>query len=645
MELLYTYIKGIGSCFENDEFTFSNEYFITYDRNTKKITINKNKNYKYKDFFSSKIRSINLVVGKNGAGKTTLLELLGSQKSERRQKFKFNREEDGWFAIYKRSDPNDFYIEGENIELLPNCFERYKKQADKRSYSLIFSYDFENSSIKEADFYHRDDNIENTNICCFNEKKYVIFSLENKNFTDEIETSLIPRNMIMAGDIKKLYLLATKEKLFFKEVASRISKLNIQLDEQEEVNNYLSTQFNQLFDQEEIEKLGKSEELYFMIMRQAMFNMHEYLLYDKYFDESEVIHLISVALKERGSNCNTLNKLRTMVQVICKYCDEKRKAKENKKNEEKADKKENPFKKYDEFLSRIYKKISDLPEEFLVRDQSENTKKYSGPKKIFNRNVTIKIDLKGEYNKNVEEFLDLFENGIEGEFIFLYDFRRMFRIDFDNNVSEGEMQFVNTYSGIYDAISNLEYNQKSIIILMDEPDKNFHPMWISSFIKNLVSLVDFTSKDKDIKYQFIITTHSPFMLSDMPKEYVTCIDIDDKTKKRIVRKATKSFASNYYQIIQDSFFLEDSVGQFSKKKINHVIERINNIDQNDIKECDIQNIQNTISIIDDPHLKTLLTNLLNKKISKYNKKESLRIEKEMLESRLKDIENEMGELK
>ncbi len=170
MELLYTYIKGIGSCFENDEFTFSNEYFITYDKNTKKITINKNKNYKYKDFFSSKIRSINLVVGKNGAGKTTLLELLGSQKSERRQKFKFDREEDGWFAIYKRSDPNDFYIEGENIELLPNCFERCKKQADKRLYSLIFSYDFENNSIKEDNFYRRYDNVENTNICYFDKK-------------------------------------------------------------------------------------------------------------------------------------------------------------------------------------------------------------------------------------------------------------------------------------------------------------------------------------------------------------------------------------------------------------------------------------------------------------------------------------------
>lgn len=501
-------------------------------------------------------------------------------------------------------------------------------------YSLVFHYDFENNIINECNFYFSDDNIENTNICCFNERKYEIFSLENKNFTDEIETPLIPRNTIMAGDIKKLYLLATKEKLFFKEVASRISKLNIQLNKQEEVNGLLNVKFNQSFDQEEIDQLGISKELYFMIMKQAMFDIYESLSYDKDFDESEVIRLIAANLNGQDLNCNTLNKLRTMLQTICKYCDEKRIDDENEK----------PYKKYAEFLSQICEKIDDLPEEFLVRDQKKNTEKYKGPKKIFNRKVTIKIDLKGEYNKKVEEFLDLFENGIKEEFIFLYDFRRMFQVNFDNNVSEGEMQFVNTYSEIYDAISNLEYNQKSIIILMDEPDKNFHPMWISSFIKNLVSLVDYTIKDKDIKYQFIITTHSPFMLSDMPKEYVTCIDIDDKTEKRIVKKATKSFASNYYQIKQDFFFLEDSIGQFAKEKINYVIERINNLDQNAINECNIQSIKNIISIIDDPHLKTLLTNLFNKKISKYNKKESLEYEKEMLESRLKDIKNELGEL-
>lgn len=636
MELLYTYIKGIGSCFENDEFTFSNEYFITYDKNTKKITINKNKNYKYKDFFSSKIRSINLVVGKNGAGKTTLLELLGSQKSERRQKFKFDREEDGWFAIYKRSDPNDFYIEGENIELLPNCFERCKKQADKRLYSLIFSYDFENNSIKEDNFYRRYDNVENTNICYFNGKNYETFSQDNRVYTDEIETWLLPRKIIADGNVKSLYLLAIKEKDFFQKVVSRVSKLNIQLfDLVEESNDPLSIKINESFTQDEIDKLNKCDELYFMTMKHTMFAIYESLSYGNSSEKNEVVDLIDEKLKSTDLNCNALDKIRKMLQVICKYCDEKEKDYVIK----------NPFMIYDDFLFKVYEKIKKLPTEFVVRKEKKNLRTNKESKEIFNRNVIIKIDLKGEYNKEVEEFLDLFENGINREFIFLYDFRRMFNVNFDNNVSEGELQFINVYSGIYNAISNLEYNQQSIIILMDEPDKNFHPMWISSFIKNLVSLVDFTSKDKDIKYQFIITTHSPFMLSDMPKEYVTCIDINDKTEKRIVKKATKSFVSNYYQIIQDSFFLEDSVGQFAKEKINHVIKRINNIDQNDIKECDIQNIQNTISIIDDPHLKTLLTNLLNKKISKYNKKESLRIEKEMLESRLKDIENEMGELK
>ena len=125
------------------------------------------------------------------------------------------------------------------------------------------------------------------------------------------------------------------------------------------------------------------------------------------------------------------------------------------------------------------------------------------------------------------------------------DFKKVFKVHLNNNISEGELQLINTYSGIYYALTNEYKNQKSAIILLDEPDKSFHPMWISSFIDNLVKLVE--SIDNDRKYQFIISTHSPFMLSDVPKDCITCIDIVDH--QRIVSKAKKSFASNYYDII------------------------------------------------------------------------------------------------
>lgn len=65
-----------------------------------------------------------------------------------------------------------------------------------------------------------------------------------------------------------------------------------------------------------------------------------------------------------------------------------------------------------------YMKNKKLPTEFVVRKEKKNLRTNKESKEIFNRNIIIKIDLKGEYNKEVEEFLDLFENGINKEFIF-----------------------------------------------------------------------------------------------------------------------------------------------------------------------------------------------------------------------------------
>lgn len=219
------------------------------------------------------------------------------------------------------------------------------------------------------------------------------------------------------------------------------------------------------------------------------------------------------------------------------------------------------------------------------------------------------------------------------------DFKKVFKVHLNNNISEGELQLINTYSGIYYALTNEYKNQKSAIILLDEPDKSFHPMWISSFIDNLVKLVE--SIDNDRKYQFIISTHSPFMLSDVPKDCITCIDIVDH--QRIVSKAKKSFASNYYDIIKDTFFLEDSVGMFAKRKINEMIEVINNIDNN-INEENIKRVNDMISVIDDDYLKNILHSELNKKISNFNQKMALELEQENLIKRINEISMKLGEL-
>lgn len=41
------------------------------------------------------------------------------------------------------------------------------------------------------------------------------------------------------------------------------------------------------------------------------------------------------------------------------------------------------------------------------------------------------------------------------------DFKKVFKIHLNNNISEGELQLINTYSGIYYALTN-EYKNKNL---------------------------------------------------------------------------------------------------------------------------------------------------------------------------------------
>ena len=82
---------------------------------------------------------------------------------------------------------------------------------------------------------------------------------------------------------------------------------------------------------------------------------------------------------------------------------------------------------------------------------------------------------------------------------------------------------------------------------------------------------------------------------------------------------------------------------FAKRKINEMIEVINNIDNN-INEENIKRINDMISVIDDDYLKNILHSELNKKISNFNQKMALELEQENLIKRINEISMKLGEL-
>ena len=621
-ELLYVYIKKIDRCFEDTYFSFTNDYDIEYDYDNKRLKIVKKDASVLTNFFSNKIKSINLIVGKNGCGKTTLFDLLGLMLDDRYDVFNldYKDERSGWFALYKCGSTNEFYVEGFNCKLL--FLENYIGNEEiKQMYSIHFTYDFITNNIKEISFsgsYEHHD----CPFVFYNQeiRNSSLFLQTNPKIIDRDDYShLINRKYIKNGKLTHLYYLATNNYDFFKEIENESLAIVIRIKNEsyyEDEGNF-DLLFNSKVNNDEYLKLEIKDRYRYNLLKTEIYDIYHNVIkknkekHDKYLME----------LKNLEQFDTIINKINLICKITCKYLDTINGL--------------GVSFGYYEFLDEICNKINQLTDKYI--NYSYLTEKSNIFSKI-NEVCEIKINLNDQFDQNVFNFLELYEMGNNGPSL-IRDFKKVFKVYLNNNISEGELQLINTYSGIYYALTNGYKNQKSVIILLDEPDKSFHPMWISSFIDNLVKLVE--SIDNDMKYQFIISTHSPFMLSDVPKDCITCIDIVDH--QRIVSKAKKSFASNYYDIIKDTFFLEDSVGMFAKRKINEMIEVINNIDNN-INEENIKRINDMISVIDDDYLKNILHSELNKKISNFNQKMALELEQENLLKRINEISMKLGEL-
>lgn len=152
MELIYLYIGDIGRQIKNQGFNFSNKYDVSYEAETKELTIKKKQNPTPK-IYGDHIVNITALVGQNGVGKSTILNLLGLKDKDIRQEFDVSVQEDlSWFAIYEVQYDEDngriFLIEGYNRKYIPENVKKYLNLNSKNEYYTFVRGNFCNEQSK-----------------------------------------------------------------------------------------------------------------------------------------------------------------------------------------------------------------------------------------------------------------------------------------------------------------------------------------------------------------------------------------------------------------------------------------------------------------------------------------------------------------
>ena len=126
-------------------------------------------------------------------------------------------------------------------------------------------------------------------------------------------------------------------------------------------------------------------------------------------------------------------------------------------------------------------------------------------------------------------------------------------------LSDGEHQFLHAL-GLC-----LLFKDQPNLFLLDEPETHFNPDWRARFISSLRECLA-VDEAKNVMREMLITSHSPFIVSDSKKEYVLIFEKEDKNGQvKYERPDFKTFGASVIQITMRIFDKKETIGGYALK--------------------------------------------------------------------------------
>ena len=187
------------------------------------------------------------------------------------------------------------------------------------------------------------------------------------------------------------------------------------------------------------------------------------------------------------------------------------------------------------------------------------------------------------------------------------------------SLSSGEKTLLRLILDVMYQFNNAVKEYDTVNFLLDETELGLHPNWQKRYLSDLLkSIKPLLEKYENKKINIVFTTHSPFILSDLPKENVIFLDTfnDDKdmnkeiTKKKYPKVDIKNlengncinvsdyvginpFGANIHTLLSDGFFMSGGLmGEFAKGKINEIVHFYNAVKKDKKSSEDYEKVKN-----------------------------------------------------
>ncbi len=620
MELVYLWVEEYKNI-HNQGFNFSPRFRCEYNPNDNNLTICDKKKKECKDndyienFFGENI-NVTAIVGKNGSGKSSVFEVLT---------FLF------WQGLIQSRDDKTFFLFKSNRRFFIQC-ENYKLDS-KKGWKNLF-HDVKNkTSIKLSNkfTYRTHMPLIHFSNCLsdmtHNKRLEYLKSYSNfYNGIQPIESMMKSEDTYDNFNQKFLYILRQNNSFFDF------------IDQKLHFNNYEIRLYISEIEAGFVQNLNKNFVDILTFQKQPKLNKDELII--------KVLIHISIFMAEMKISSSKHD----LIKPNTKNFDLLQKYKREHIYEPLIEIFNNKVNYDSKFLENVLNILNDglknideqLDKNIFKIDLFENYKLIDKESHSFDEDIDQSYSMFASKSYQMKD--DYIDKIYDDKLLSWLIYHNILRINFfkKNNpeyqflsLSSGEKNYLNVLTNFSYTLFWLEENYQGVL-LFDEIELAFHPQWQKNIINHLIEIYKHKVGRNDLKLHLIFTTHSPFLLSDIPKQNIIFLDTYENGNCKVVdglNDKKETFGANIHTLLSDSFFMEDGLmGEFAKGKIDEVIKLLNkeHLEPKELKYCG-----EIISIIGEPIVKNQLQRMLDsKRLSKIDEIDKLQEEINLINHRI-----------